>query len=48
VYTTDGTSAGDAQLIRESNINSALRAAARSVYNITKEEELSRFTSHSF
>jgi hypothetical protein len=47
VYTADGKSNGRVQLIRESNINAALQSAAKTVYNITKQEELSRFTSHS-
>lgn len=47
VYTTDGTVSGEIKCIRESNINTALQKAARIVYNITKREELSRFTSHS-
>jgi hypothetical protein len=38
---------GRVQLIRESNINAALQSAAKTVYNITKQEELSHFTSHS-
>jgi hypothetical protein len=47
VYTADGKSNGRVQLIRESNINAALQSAAKMVYNITKQEELSCFTSHS-
>jgi len=47
VYTSDGTTSGNVQMIRESNINAALQSAAKYVYNITKKEELARFTSHS-
>jgi hypothetical protein len=47
VYTADGKSNERVQLIRESNINAALQSAAKTVYNITKQEELSRFTPHS-
>jgi hypothetical protein len=41
VYTADGKFNGRVQLIRESNINAALQSAAKTVYNITKQEELS-------
>jgi hypothetical protein len=47
VYTTDGTASGEVKFIRETNINTALQQAARQVYNITKKEDLGRFTSHS-
>jgi hypothetical protein len=47
VYSSDGTISGETKCIRESNINAALQRAARQVYNITNEEELGRFTSHS-
>ena len=46
VYTTDGTINGKTKFIRESNINAALRNAARNVYNVTGDD-LARFTSHS-
>ena len=46
VFTTDGTVKGKIKLIREANINAALRNAARNVYNV-RGEELERFTSHS-
>jgi hypothetical protein len=47
VFTADGKTTGSVQFIRESNINAALQSAAKNVYNITKQEELSHFTSHS-
>jgi hypothetical protein len=47
VYTADGKSNGRVQLICESNINAALQSAAKTMYNITKQQELSHFTSHS-
>jgi hypothetical protein len=47
IYTADRKSNGRVQLICESNINAVLQSAAKTVYNITIQEELSRFTSHS-
>jgi len=47
VFTMDGTTSGEVKCIRASNINAALQKAARQVYNITKPDELCRFTSHS-
>ena len=47
VYTSDSTISGNVQLIWESSINAALQSTAGAVYNITKEEELAHFTSHS-
>jgi hypothetical protein len=47
IYTADGKSNGRVQLICESNINAVLQSAAKTVYNITIQEELSCFTSHS-
>jgi hypothetical protein len=47
VFTADGKITGSVQFICESNINAVLQSAAKNVYNITKQEELSCFTSHS-
>jgi hypothetical protein len=47
VFTDDGLATGTAQFITEKHINAALQTAAREVYNITKPDELARFTSHS-
>jgi hypothetical protein len=47
IYTANGKSNGRVQLICELNINAVLQSAAKTVYNITIQEELSRFTSHS-
>lgn len=47
VFTSDGTTSGDVKLISEIHINNALREAAKMVYNITDDDELSRFSSHS-
>jgi hypothetical protein len=47
VYTANRKSNGRVQLICESNINAALQSVAKTVKNITKQEELSCFTSHS-
>jgi hypothetical protein len=47
VYTTDGTATGSVKLIRESNINTTLQQAARGVYQITNDDDLGCFTSHS-
>ena len=46
VYATDGTANGETKLIRESNINAALRNAASNVHGV-KGDDLDRFTSHS-
>jgi hypothetical protein len=46
VYTTDRTINGKTKLIRESNIKSTLRNAARNVYNV-KGDDVNQFTSHS-
>jgi hypothetical protein len=47
VFTDSGLASGNPQFIRSTHINAALRDAARHVYNITDEESLARFTSHS-
>jgi hypothetical protein len=47
VFTADSKTTGSVQFICESNINAALQSVAKNVYNITKQEELSHFTSHS-
>jgi hypothetical protein len=47
VFTDSGLASGKPQFIRPTHINEALRDAARHVYNITDEESLARFSSHS-
>ena len=48
VFTDTGLASGTVNFIRPIHINAALRNSARDVYNITDEDELARFTSHSF
>jgi hypothetical protein len=45
-FTADGNTTDSVQFIRELNINAALQSSANNLYNITKQEELSHFTSH--
>ena len=47
VFTDNGLATGVVHFITEKHINHALQTAARMVYNITKKDELARFTSHS-
>jgi hypothetical protein len=48
VFTDTGLVDGNVSLIRPPQIDNFLQDAAKAVYNITKPEELARFTSHSF
>jgi len=47
VFSSDGTPSGDVKYITDRHINTALRRAAKAVYNITAKKELERFSSHS-
>jgi hypothetical protein len=48
VFTDTGLVTGNIVFIRPTHINAALQLAARKVYNITDEDALARFTSHSY
>jgi hypothetical protein len=47
VFTTNGADDGRVKFITETHITNALRHLAKEEYGFTKEEDLSRYTSHS-